>query len=68
MQSSLWLAAEARKRLLELLSIINGQQKHEKVRNVRHKDTGNWLFARPEYRSWTNMKTSSALCCYGIRK
>ncbi|KUJ17727.1 uncharacterized protein LY89DRAFT_60414 [Mollisia scopiformis] len=58
--------AQTKLKVLKLLSNINSQQKHQKVRKIRHADTGNWLFATQEYRSWMDSKSSTAFCCYGI--
>jgi len=57
--------AETRRKHCALLSSINTAQKHEKVRNMRHRHTGNWLFATTEYKSWMESKVSSVICCYG---
>ena len=60
--------AAAEKKLRRLLAMIDSKGKHDKVKSLRHRDTGAWLFGTPEYGSWFKLNVSSVLCCYGIRK
>jgi hypothetical protein len=55
--------AETRRKLLQPLSVVNSTQKCEKVGSMRHRNTGSWIFATPEYMTLYDLKGSAVLCC-----
>ncbi|KAE9367461.1 hypothetical protein N431DRAFT_348615, partial [Stipitochalara longipes BDJ] len=65
-------AAEARERqnrqevLLSLLSKIDHEHKHRRMRRIRHKGTGSWFTASDEFKTWLTCPSPSTLCLYGI--
>lgn len=55
------------RRLLKLLSSIDYEWKHRKLRKTCHKGTGSWIVDTEPFNNWTGGPSSSCLYCYGIR-
>ncbi|KAL2064621.1 hypothetical protein VTL71DRAFT_3758 [Oculimacula yallundae] len=60
-------AIERKQRLLSRLSTVGYEYKHQKLKAVRHSETGTWLTKDSLFQQWqSSTPSSSVLCCYGI--
>ena len=53
---------------MALVTSIDVEAKHRKLRNLRYQGTGDWILQNDTYLEWKKASTPSTLCCYGIRK
>jgi hypothetical protein len=59
---------ETRKEIMRWLSVVQYRKHHQRVSKILLRETGQWLFAKPEFKEWYNAKGSAILWLHGIRK
>jgi hypothetical protein len=61
-------AQTARRYILDWISTVNYQQKHQELQSSRTMNTGDWLLGSQEYSRWRNGPNQiGALWCHGIQ-
>lgn len=57
--------ADEDERILDWLSLLNPQTRHNDIRTRRVDGVGDWLLKTEEYQNWLGGSDRSALLCYG---